>query len=246
MIGKAGEPNLSDYDAIIESLTTCVELITKGEGGALVTLPIHKKTLYESGFEYAGHTEYLAHLTDSKTPIMMLCNSQLRIVPLTIHIPLSQVSDTITSEKIIESSIIIANELSQRFGISNPRLAYAGLNPHSGEGGTIGKQELDIIIPALEKLKLQGIDCLGPLSADTMFHPEARQNYDVAICMYHDQALIPIKTIDFHGTVNLTLGLPIIRTSPDHGTALDIAGTGRANPTSFINALSLAYDLAQK
>jgi 4-hydroxythreonine-4-phosphate dehydrogenase len=212
-----------------------------------VTNPIQKSALYEAGFSHPGHTEFLAELAGPGTiPVMMLANSKLRVVPLTIHIALRDVPAQLTQELIVERSRITHKSLQTVFGIPAPRLAIAGLNPHAGEDGTMGGEEKTIMAPAIEQLRREGIDVIGPLPADTMFHEEARANYDVALCPYHDQALIPVKTLDFHGGVNVTLGLPFIRTSPDHGTALNIAGKGIARPDSLIAALKMAAEMATK
>lgn len=242
--GTIGKPDVSDAPAVIESITKSVELVRNNEGSALTTLPIHKKTLYDYGFPHQGHTQFLSHLCGDCRVVMMLASPDLRVVPITIHIPLSEVSQSLSQELIIETSRLVADELKHRFGILSPRLAFAGLNPHAGEGGSLGDEEITIIEPALSVLRSENIDCLGILSADTLFHTEARKNYDVAMCMYHDQALIPAKTLGFHDTANITLGLPFIRTSPDHGTALDIAGTGRVNIQSFLSSLRMASELS--
>ena len=212
-----------------------------------MTNPIQKSALYEAGFSHPGHTEFLAELSGSGTiPVMMLANSKLRVVPLTIHIALKDVPTQLTTELIVERCRITHHSLKDAFGVTSPRLAIAGLNPHAGEDGAMGFEEQTIMRPAIEQLRGEGIDVIGPLPADTMFHEEARANYDVALCPYHDQALIPVKTLDFHGGVNVTLGLPFIRTSPDHGTALDIAGKGIARPDSLIAALKMAAEMATK
>ncbi|WP_417837392.1 4-hydroxythreonine-4-phosphate dehydrogenase PdxA [Thalassospira tepidiphila] len=232
---------------VIESITKAVELASTGKANAVVTNPIQKSALYEAGFRHPGHTEFLAELAGLGTiPVMMLANSKLRVVPLTIHIPLKDVPTQLTTELIVERCRITHQSLQNGFGIAKPRLAIAGLNPHAGEDGTMGTEEKTIMAPAIKQLRDEGVDVIGPLPADTMFHEEARANYDVALCPYHDQALIPVKTLDFHGGVNVTLGLPFIRTSPDHGTALDIAGKGIARPDSLIAALKMAAEMATK
>ncbi|QPO13082.1 4-hydroxythreonine-4-phosphate dehydrogenase PdxA [Thalassospira sp. A40-3] len=232
---------------VIESITKAVELARTGKASAVVTNPIQKSALYEAGFCHPGHTEFLAELAGPGTiPVMMLANSKLRVVPLTIHIPLKDVPTQLTTELIVERCRITHQSLQNAFGIAKPRLAIAGLNPHAGEDGTMGTEEKTIMAPAVKQLRDEGVDVIGPLPADTMFHEEARANYDVALCPYHDQALIPVKTLDFHGGVNVTLGLPFIRTSPDHGTALDIAGKGIARPDSLIAALKMASEMATK
>ncbi|WP_417829446.1 4-hydroxythreonine-4-phosphate dehydrogenase PdxA [Thalassospira sp.] len=232
---------------VIESITKAVHLATTGEAAALVTNPIQKSALYEAGFNHPGHTEFLADLAGPGTlPVMMLANSKLRVVPLTIHIAIKDVPKQLTTDLIIERCRITHQSLQNGFGIAAPRLAIAGLNPHAGEDGAMGTEEKTVMEPAIEQLRREGINVIGPLPADTMFHEEARANYDVALCPYHDQALIPVKTLDFHGGVNVTLGLPFIRTSPDHGTALDIAGKGIARPDSLIAALRMAAEMATK
>jgi 4-hydroxythreonine-4-phosphate dehydrogenase len=207
--------------------------------------------LYRSGFAEPGHTEFLARLAAEATgkpvqPVMMLWSSELAVVPVTIHLPLKDVMVALTSDLIVQTGRIAARDLRERFGVARPRIAVAGLNPHAGEAGAMGEEDASIVAPAVARLKAEGIDVLGPLPADTMFHEKARAGYDVALCMYHDQALIPIKTLAFDHAVNVTLGLPFVRTSPDHGTAFDIAGTGKANPSSLIAALTLAARLSAK
>ena len=244
-----GAPQTSDARGVIEAITTGVDLVQSGQADGLVTLPINKKSLYDSGFDYPGHTEYLGYLaqkTDAAArPVMMLAGPKLRAIPVTIHIPLKDVPSQLTTQLIIETATIAARDLSAKFGISSPRLAIAGLNPHAGENGSLGTEDETIIKPAIEALQAAGINCVGPLPADTMFHDAARAKYDVALCMYHDQALIPAKALGFDDSVNVTLGLPFIRTSPDHGTAFDIAGTGKANPASTIAALRMAAEMAK-
>ena len=242
---SVGKPLPENAAGIIEAIERAVELTLKGEASAVVTCPISKKPLYEAGFQHPGHTEFLAELASKYlgkpvTPVMMLAGPQLRAVPVTIHIPLAEVPARLRTADIIEVSRITATELRERFGILAPRLAISGLNPHAGEGGAMGKEDDAIILPAVEALRSEGIDARGPLPADTMFHAPARATYDAAVCMYHDQALIPAKALAFDETVNVTLGLPFIRTSPDHGTAFDIAGKGIARPDSLIAALRLA------
>ncbi|NIY77217.1 4-hydroxythreonine-4-phosphate dehydrogenase PdxA [Thalassospira sp. HF15] len=243
----SGTASAKTAGVVIESITKAVELATNGEASAVVTNPIQKSALYEAGFSHPGHTEFLAELAGPGTiPVMMLANSKLRVVPLTIHIALKDVPGRLTTKLIVERCRITHQSLQNAFGIAAPRLAIAGLNPHAGEDGAMGTEEQTIMRPAIEQLRREGIDVIGPLPADTMFHDEARANYDVALCPYHDQALIPVKTLDFHGGVNVTLGLPFIRTSPDHGTALNIAGKGVARPDSLIAALKMAEDMATK
>ncbi|EYS92215.1 4-hydroxythreonine-4-phosphate dehydrogenase PdxA [Bartonella bacilliformis str. Heidi Mejia] len=246
---QLGVPSPDNAAGTIEAIKHCVQLIHSGHARAMVTCPIAKKNLYDIGFEFAGHTEFLAHLAQKHFgqpyhPIMMLSGPQLKTVPITVHIPLNEVPLHLTSDLIIRTSLSVESALKTQFAITSPRLAIAGLNPHAGENGTMGKEDIEIITPAIDYLKKQGLHIIGPLSSDTMFHKNARQTYDVALCMYHDQALIPIKTLDFDTTVNITLGLPFIRTSPDHGTAFDIAHKGIASPESFIAALQTANQLA--
>ncbi|RRD25780.1 4-hydroxythreonine-4-phosphate dehydrogenase PdxA [Brucellaceae bacterium VT-16-1752] len=245
-----GKPLTDNAAGTVEAIERAVALTLAGGMSAVVTCPIAKKPLYEAGFPHPGHTEFLAELASHHagttiTPVMMLAGPQLRAVPVTIHIPLVEVPRQLTTENILEVSRITAHELRERFGIAKPRLALSGLNPHAGEGGAMGKEDDAIIRPAVEQLQLEGIDVRGPLPADTMFHPQARAAYDAAICMYHDQALIPAKALAFDETVNVTLGLPFIRTSPDHGTAFDIAGQGLARPDSLVAAIRLAHELAK-
>ena len=232
--------------SVIESIELGVKLVRSDAAQALVTNPIHKHVLQKgAGFKHPGHTEYLADLAGAERSVMMLACDQLRVVPVTIHCALSDVPKKLTKNLIRQTIEITASDLQNRFGISNPRLAIAGLNPHAGENGAFGNEEIETIEPIIKEMKAEGYDLTGPLSADTMFHEDARAQYDCAIAMYHDQALIPIKTLDFHGGVNVTLGLPFIRTSPDHGTAFDLAGTQKANPTSLINAIKFAYQMAK-
>jgi len=246
-ISVSGTASAATANIVINSITEAVALTRSGAASAVVTNPIQKSALYEAGFKHPGHTEFLAELAGPGTiPVMMLANSKLRVVPLTIHIALSEVPKQLTTELIIKRCQITADALKQDFGIDRPRLAIAGLNPHAGEDGTMGCEEQTIMAPAIQFLRDSGFDVIGPLPADTMFHEEARANYDVALCPYHDQALIPVKTLDFHGGVNITLGLPFIRTSPDHGTALNIAGKGIARPDSLIAALKMAAEMAAK
>lgn len=247
---SVGKPLPENAAGIIEAIERAVELTLNGDASAVVTCPISKKPLYEVGFPYPGHTEFLAELASKYlgrpvTPVMMLAGPQLRAVPVTIHIPLSEVPVRLSTTDIIEVSRITAVALRERFGILAPRLAISGLNPHAGEGGAMGKEDDAIILPAIETLRSEGIDVRGPLPADTMFHASARATYDAAVCMYHDQALIPAKALAFDETVNVTLGLPFVRTSPDHGTAFDIAGKGIARPDSLVAAIRLAQELAE-
>jgi 4-hydroxythreonine-4-phosphate dehydrogenase len=240
---EPGRPDRANAPQVIESIACGVALVRQGRAAALVTNPIQKEVLYASGFPYPGHTEYLAALAGAQIAMLLAC-PELRVVPVTIHESLRRAIELLTSARIVATGRLVAAAMTRDFGISAPRLAIAGLNPHAGEGGAMGREEIDIIIPAIAELRRDGIDASGPWPPDTMFHAAARAKYDVALCMYHDQALIPLKTIDFSGGVNVTLGLPFIRTSPDHGTALDIAGTGTADPTSLVAALKLAANMA--
>ena len=230
--------------AVIEAIEMAVKACLTGQAAAVVTAPIHKSVLNAAGFPHPGHTEFLAALTGAQRAVMMLASDQLRVVPLTIHMPLAQVPGAITKQAVFDTGEIIVTALRRDFGILNPRLAVAGLNPHAGEDGMLGSEELAVIAPAVTALKARGFAVHGPLPADTLFHAEARKTYDAVLCMYHDQALIPMKTLSFWDGVNVTLGLPIVRTSPDHGTALDIAGTGKADPRSMIAAIKLAAQMA--
>jgi len=249
--GEAGKISSGDAKATIASIDRCVDLALEGKASGIVTCPINKKALYDEGFSHPGHTEYLGELASGHNnrevkPVMMLAGPKLRTVPVTIHIPLKEVPEILTPEMIVETCKITTQDLEKQFGIKNPRLAVSGLNPHAGENGSMGKEDVAIIVPAIEELTKLGINVRGPLPADTMFHAAARETYDAAICMYHDQALIPAKTLGFDDAVNVTLGLPFIRTSPDHGTAYDLAGTGKANPSSFIAALKMANQMARR
>jgi 4-hydroxythreonine-4-phosphate dehydrogenase len=229
---------------VIDAIAEAVALVRAGKAAALTTNPIHKKALKDgAGFAYPGHTEFLAHLAGKDRVVMMLACSGLRVVPTTIHIPLAEVPARLTPELLEQTLRITRDDLAARLGRA-PRIAVAGLNPHAGEEGAMGREEIEMIAPLLDRLRAEGFNLLGPLPADTMFHPPARARYDVAVCMYHDQALIPIKTLDFASGVNVTLGLGFVRTSPDHGTAFDIAGTGTADPSSLIAALRMARELA--
>lgn len=239
-----GRPDESAAPAVKHSIEQAVRLVQSGEARAVVTNPISKAVLYRGGFAFPGHTEYLASLAahggKAPHPVMMLAGDGLRVVPVTIHIPLKDVIPALSKELILSTIEITAKDLRRYFGIARPRLAVSGLNPHAGEEGGLGREEIDIIAPAIEAARAQGLDVTGPHPADTMFHAAARATYDAAICMYHDQALLPLKTLAFDEGVNVTLGLPFIRTSPDHGTAFSLAGTGRASPRSLIEALRLA------
>ncbi|HEY0852909.1 MAG TPA: 4-hydroxythreonine-4-phosphate dehydrogenase PdxA [Bradyrhizobium sp.] len=243
-----GRPDGSSAEAALASIRQAVADVTAGRASAVVTNPIAKSVLYRAGFKHPGHTEFLAELASrdgrAPQPVMMLWSPTLAVVPVTIHVPLREAIAQLTSELIVATAHIAVADLKSRFGIVNPRLAISGLNPHAGEFGTLGTEDDEVVAPAVAALRNRGIQARGPLPADTMFHEAARRTYDCAICMYHDQALIPIKTIAFDGAVNVTLGLPFVRTSPDHGTAFDIAGTGKASPASLIAALKLAARMA--
>jgi len=245
---RPGIPDGTSADAAMASIRQAVGDVTAGRASAVVTNPIAKSVLYRAGFRHPGHTEYLAELATTANhapqPVMMLWSPALVVVPVTIHVSLRDALAQLSSELIVTTARIVVAALKARFGLANPRLAVSGLNPHAGEDGSIGTEEKTIVAPAVDILRGEGIEIRGPLPADTMFHEAARQTYDCAICMYHDQALIPIKTLAFEDAVNVTLGLPFIRTSPDHGTAFDIAGTGKANPSSLIAALRLAARMA--
>jgi 4-hydroxythreonine-4-phosphate dehydrogenase len=243
---QAGHPDPANAPATLEAIERGARLALAGEIAGMVTNPIQKKALQDAGFRHPGHTEYLAELAGGVDVAMMLACPELRVVPVTIHLALAEAVRTLDSAKIVRAGRIAAAGLKSLFGIDRPRLAVAGLNPHAGEQGSMGDEEARVIAPAIDVLKRDGIDARGPTPADTLFHAAARATYDAALCMYHDQALIPIKTVDFAGGVNVTLGLPFVRTSPDHGTALDIAGTGRADPASLIAALRMADDMARR
>jgi len=241
-----GHPCAANAPAVIASIEQAVRLAQSGAATAVVTNPISKAVLYGAGFAHPGHTEFLAALTGAPLPVMMLANDFLRVVPVTIHVALRAALDLLTTAGIVATGRITAQALRHQFGVAQPRLAVAGLNPHAGEGGAMGTEEAALIQPAIDALRAEGIRVTGPHPPDTLFTPAARAGYDAALCMYHDQALIPLKTLDMASGVNITLGLPIIRTSPDHGTAFDIAGTGRADPSSLIAALRLAATLAER
>ena len=245
---QPGRPDHTSAAAALASIRQAVGDVVSGRASAVVTNPIAKSVLYRSGFRHPGHTEFLAELaaTGGRTPqpVMMLWSPALAVVPVTIHLSLRDAIAQLSSELIVTTARIVVADLKTRFGLANPRLAISGLNPHAGEDGSLGTEDLTIVAPAVEILRGEGIAVRGPLPADTMFHDAARKSYDCAICMYHDQALIPIKTLAFDDAVNVTLGLPFIRTSPDHGTAFDIAGTGKANPSSLVAALRLAARMA--
>ncbi len=245
---KPGRPDDSSADAALASIRQAVADVSAGRASAVVTNPIAKSVLYRAGFRHPGHTEFLAELAANggpvPQPVMMLWSPTLAVVPVTIHLSLHDAIAQLSTDLIATTVRIVVDGLRRRFGIAHPRLAVSGLNPHAGEDGSLGTEEQTMIAPAIDLLRKGGIDIRGPLPADTMFHDAARKSYDCAICMYHDQALIPIKTLAFDEAVNVTLGLPFVRTSPDHGTAFDIAGTGRANPASLIAALLLAARMA--
>jgi 4-hydroxythreonine-4-phosphate dehydrogenase len=239
-----GKPDTANAEAVTEAIARAAAACLSGEAAAMVTAPIHKAVLASAGFPFPGHTEFLAHLTGTRRFVMMLASEALRVVPLTIHMPLAEVPAAITRQAVFDAGEITLTALRRDFGILNPRLAVAGLNPHAGEDGVLGREDNEVIAPAVAALRARGFDVRGPLSADTLFHAEARAGYDAALCMYHDQALIPIKTLSFWDGVNVTLGLPIVRTSPDHGTGFDIAGAGSADPRSMIAAIRLAARMA--
>jgi 4-hydroxythreonine-4-phosphate dehydrogenase len=245
---RPGHPDSTSAPVAVASIRQAVGDVVAGRAGAVVTNPIAKSVLYRAGFEHPGHTEFLAELAATggrrPQPVMMLWSPALAVVPVTVHLSLRDALTRLSSDLIVTTARIAVADLKARFGLARPRLAISGLNPHAGEDGTLGSEEQTIIAPAIEILRDAGIDVRGPLPADTMFHDAARKTYDCALCMYHDQALIPIKTLAFDDAVNVTLGLPFIRTSPDHGTAFDIAGSGRANPSSLIAALRLAARMA--
>jgi 4-hydroxythreonine-4-phosphate dehydrogenase len=244
-----GAPDASSAPAAIASIRRAVADVLAGNAAAVVTNPIAKNVLYRSGFAEPGHTEFLAKLVQEATgksarPVMMLWSPELAVVPVTIHLPFKDVVTRLTSDLVVETGRIVARDLTARFGISRPRIVVAGLNPHAGEEGALGEEDGAVVAPAVKRLQAEGIEAIGPLPADSLFHERARASYDVALCMYHDQALIPIKTLAFDHAVNVTLGLPFVRTSPDHGTAFDIAGTGTADPSSLVAALTLAARLS--
>ena len=244
-----GRPDRSSAPAAVASIRRATADVMAGSAAAIVTNPVAKNVLYNWGFAEPGHTEFLATLVHEATgkslrPVMMLWSPELAVVPVTIHLPLKEIFKQLSVELVVDTGRIVARDLAKRFGLPHPRLAIAGLNPHAGEAGTLGEEDGAIVAPAVARLVADGIDARGPLPADSLFHAQARATYDVALCMYHDQALIPIKTLAFDHAVNVTLGLPFVRTSPDHGTAFDIAGTGRADPTSLVAALRLAARLA--
>lgn len=239
-----GHPDTANATAVTEAIETAAHACLAGDAAAMVTAPIHKAVLAAAGFAYPGHTEFLGALTGVRRPVMMLAGPELRVVPLTVHMPIAQVPTAITRQGLFDTGEIILTALEHDFGIAIPRLAVAGLNPHAGEDGVLGHEEDRVIAPTVAALRARGFAVHGPLSADTLFHAEARATYDAALCMYHDQALIPIKMLSFWEGVNITLGLPIVRTSPDHGTALNIAGQAKANIHSMIAAIKMAATIA--
>lgn len=246
-----GRPSAAAAPAIIRWIEAGVELCLSGAAAGLVTAPIAKAPLYEAGFKFPGHTEFLGELTaaapfeGARGPIMMLTAQDLRVTLVTVHAPLAKVPSLLSVDRIVEAGLVTAQALRRDFGIAAPRLAVAGFNPHAGESGSIGREEVEIVVPAVAALRQAGVDAAGPYPADTLFPAEMRTRYDAALCLYHDQALIPVKMLDFWGGVNVTLGLPIVRTSPDHGTGFDIAGRGVARPDSLIAAIRLADQIAR-
>ena len=249
--GKPGTPDVRDAAGTIASIEICVRLIRAGEASAIVTNPIAKELFYRASFCHPGHTEFLAELAERyfgerARAVMLIWSPQLAVVPATIHVPLARVPALLTRQLLAETGVIVAEGLASRFGIKKPRLAFTGLNPHAGEGGTMGREEIEVIAPALADLAAAGVAVSGPHAADSLFRPSARKSYDAVVAMYHDQALIAVKTVAFARAVNVTLGLPLIRTSPDHGTAFDIAGKGIANPASLVAALRLADKLVRR
>ncbi|MCW5750925.1 MAG: 4-hydroxythreonine-4-phosphate dehydrogenase PdxA [Alphaproteobacteria bacterium] len=243
---QAGHLDPRNSPAVLRAIDVAVEFCRAGEASGLVTNPIHKKALQDAGFRHPGHTEYLAELCGGMHPLMLFDSALLRVAPVTIHVPLREAISMLNRDLLLVSARLAAASLRQDFGVKSPRIAVAGLNPHAGEQGSLGREDLDVIAPAVEAMRAEGIDAFGPLPPDAMFHAAARQRYDLALCMYHDQALIPLKTLDFDGAVNVTAGLPIVRTSPDHGTALDIAGRGSASPRSLIAAIRCAAGIAHQ
>lgn len=249
---QPGQPDAAHAAAILGSIEQAVELTASGLASGIVTNPIAKSVLYDAGFRHPGHTEFLAMITQNlpvagdRGPVMMLAGEKLRVSLVSIHQPLRDAISGLSEAAIIHTARVTAQALIRDFGIKNPRLAIAGLNPHAGENGALGREEIDIVAPALERLRSEGLTVTGPMSPDAMFHEEARSGYDAAICLYHDQGLIPFKALDFWGGVNVTLGLPVIRTSPDHGTGFDIAGKGVARADSLIAAIRMAADMAAR
>lgn len=240
----AGTPDASSANAARGSIDLAVQLVQARKAAAVVTNPIAKHVMTAGGFTFPGHTEYLAHLSNAPRPVMLIWSEQLAVIPITIHMPLRDVPNSLTKDLIVETARIAARDYQTRFAVGAPRLAICGLNPHAGEEGTIGREDIDVIAPAVRQLRDEGIAASGPYPADSLFHEEARKRYDVALGMYHDQVLAPVKALAFDRAVNVTLGLPFVRTSPDHGTAFDLAGTGKANPSSLEAALKLAARLS--
>lgn len=241
-----GNPDAANAAAVLESIQRCVDYTSADQAAAVVTNPIQKETLYKSGFNFPGHTEYLAELVGGNpTPVMMLASPMLRVVPVTVHMSLRRALDALTTELIIEHGKIVIDALRNDFGIDTPRLAVAGLNPHAGEAGTLGDEDINVVMPAISVLQAYGAKVHGPVPPDALFTERARMGYDAALCMYHDQALIPIKALDVDRAVNTTLGLPIVRTSPDHGTAVDIAAQGIAQPLSLVASMQMASEIAK-
>ncbi|MDO8605400.1 MAG: 4-hydroxythreonine-4-phosphate dehydrogenase PdxA [Phaeospirillum sp.] len=243
---EPGRPDPANAASVRSSIERAVALVQAGEAAAVVTNPIHKQVMHDGGFDFPGHTEFLASLAASqgRREVMMLACPGLRVVPVTIHVALAEAVASLRQAEIVAVGTVTASALIEDFAIARPRLAVAALNPHAGEGGAMGREDMEIVAPAVAELRRAGIDAVGPLPADTLFHAKARQTYDAVLCMYHDQALIPLKTIDFDRGVNITLGLPFVRTSPDHGTAFDLAGTGRASPESLMAAMVMAEQIA--
>ncbi|VXC60421.1 4-hydroxythreonine-4-phosphate dehydrogenase [Sphingomonas sp. 8AM] len=241
-----GVPDIDGARCAVRALELATGLVRSGAGRALVTGPVSKSQLYQTGFTYPGQTEFVAERCGiaRDNAVMMLAGPGLRVVPITTHVPLAAVPGLLTAELILAKARVTARAMMRNFGIERPRLAFAGLNPHAGESGALGREEIDVIQPAIEQLHAEGFDVRGPLAADTMFHTRARATYDVALCPYHDQALVPLKTLFFDDGVNITLGLPIVRTSPDHGTAFGIAGKGQAHPGATIAAILMAAEAA--
>jgi 4-hydroxythreonine-4-phosphate dehydrogenase len=247
----SGQPSSDSAARVIEWIETATRFVLRGEASALVTAPIAKSYLYAAGFKFPGHTEFLGELAppvdrgEGVGPIMMLTARDLRVTLVTIHEPLARVPSLLTLERIVNAGLVTAAALRRDFAVTRARVAVCGLNPHAGEDGALGREEVDIVRPAVAALRERGVDATGPHPSDSLFHDEARRRYDAALCLYHDQALIPVKMLDFWGGVNVTLGLPIVRTSPDHGTGFDIAGKGVAKPDSLIAAIRLAAEIAQ-
>lgn len=248
----SGEPSRARAQAVIGWIEMATALALSGEASGVVTAPIAKAPLYAAGFPFPGHTEFLAELTaqapyaGERGPVMMLTARDLRVALVTIHTPLAAVPGEVTVERVVRTTLVTHQALRRDFGLAQPRLALAGLNPHAGEGGSIGREEIEVLAPALAALRAQGVDISDPKPSDSLFHEEARRRYDAVVCLYHDQALIPIKTLDFWGGVNISLGLPVVRTSPDHGTGFDIAGRGIARPDSLITAIRAAAEIAER